>query len=92
MKSIHHAYPVAANSHPVTESIGRRRVISASNVTMLWKAAVSMRNFFVCSLAVLSLAAAGSDGPWFPWPNIAGLFVLVIIVGIVNRVKRQPIT
>jgi hypothetical protein len=41
-------------------------------------------NFLVVSLAVLGLCAAGSDGPYFPWPNLAGLVIVGVICSIVS--------
>lgn len=48
------------------------------------------KDFAVCALAVLCLAAAGSDGPYFPWPNIAGLAVMAVIVSFIGKKQRHP--
>ncbi|MBN1548143.1 MAG: hypothetical protein JW902_15935, partial [Syntrophaceae bacterium] len=37
-------------------------------------ARVALR-YLTCFLAVFALMAMGSDGPWFPWPNLAGACV-----------------
>lgn len=43
----------------------------------------------VATLAILSLAAAASDGPYFPWPNWIGIMILAIIVICINALERN---
>lgn len=74
------------------ENTGQSTGSSAWRVMTLRTAIASVMRFLICTVAVLSLCAAGSDGPWFPWPNVAGLFVLIIIAIGITRGKRQPIT
>jgi hypothetical protein len=45
----------------------------------------------VSTLAILSLAAAMSDGPYFPWPNWIGTGILAIIAGCINRHPRRMV-
>jgi uncharacterized protein involved in response to NO len=46
--------------------------------------------FASVALACLSILVMGSENIWFPWPNLAGAFVLAVIVCIFNRMKRKP--
>jgi hypothetical protein len=43
----------------------------------------------VAAIAILSLCAAMSDGPYFPLPNWIGMGILAIIAYFVNRPPRQ---
>lgn len=47
--------------------------------------------FFFCFLALLGICAAGSDGPWFPWPNLAGLALFLILILWLARQKVNRI-
>jgi len=48
----------------------------------IWK---TIREFLFCLLAVLCLAAAGSDGDYFPWVNVIGTLILVIMAMVYLR-------
>lgn len=37
------------------------------------------KEILVATLAMLALCAMGSDGDYFPWPNVAGMTILAII-------------
>ncbi len=45
--------------------------------------------FMTCTVTCVSLLVMGSDGPWFPWPNLAGACVLALIVCICNLMERK---
>jgi hypothetical protein len=49
-----------------------------------------VKTFFVCSLALLSLGAVGSDGAYFPWPNLAGLIVFFFIACNSGQSRLHP--
>jgi hypothetical protein len=34
---------------------------------------------FTVFIAIFALLIAGSDGPYFPWPNLAGIGVMTVI-------------
>jgi hypothetical protein len=42
--------------------------------------------FMLAMLLLLSLAAAGSEGPYFPWPNFIGGLMLYIFSRLAWRV------
>ena len=52
----------------------------------LWKL---IKDFLCCLLAVICLAAAGSDGDYFPWVNIVGTLVLVIMAMVHLRHRQR---
>ena len=52
----------------------------------LWKL---IKDFLCCLLAVICLAAAGSDGDYFPWVNIGGTLVLVIMAMVHLRHRQR---
>jgi len=81
-----HAAGIFGRIRTVTK---RRPVISAffASFSRSW---TLTKDFAVCALAVLCLAAAGSDGPYFPWPNIAGLAVMAVIVSFIGKKQRHP--
>jgi hypothetical protein len=41
---------------------------------------------FVCFVGVL---LAGSDGPWFPWPNLAGTLIFAGAVYGASKLRRN---
>jgi hypothetical protein len=43
----------------------------------IWKRIIE---FLICLLAMTCLLFAGSDSPYFPWPNFAAAVVFAIIV------------
>jgi hypothetical protein len=51
----------------------------------LWK---KIREYLLCTIAVLCLCAAGSDGVWFPWPNVIGTLILVMMA-VIYHMKSQ---
>lgn len=57
----------------------------------LWKL---IRGYIYCILAILCLCMAGSDGDYFPWVNIVGTLVLVIMamVHLRRHAKRDIMT
>lgn len=52
----------------------------------LWKL---IRGYIYCILAILCLCAAGSDGDYFPWVNIIGTLILVIMAMVHLRNKQR---
>jgi hypothetical protein len=38
---------------------------------------------------VIGLALAGSDGPWFPWPNMVGVLIFYYFWFAANRMDRM---
>lgn len=42
-----------------------------------------LKLYFGTFLAVMGLMMAGSDGPYFPWPNLVGLLTMIIIAFLV---------
>lgn len=83
-QSVLHAVPSSGRIRTVMKRRSAIFALSAS-FSMLW---TLTKDFAVCALAVLCLAAAGSDGPYFPWPNITGLAVMAVIVSFIG--KKQP--
>ena len=51
------------------------------------KAAVSRWVMALCFTTGFVLA--GSDGPWFPWPNFIGLLIWIYLVWAANQITRQ---
>jgi hypothetical protein len=43
----------------------------------------------VCFFAILGLMMAGSDGEWFPIPNIIGLCILGVIASCIAVVEER---
>lgn len=41
------------------------------------------------ALFLLGLGLAGSDGPWWPWPNLAGLLLFSLIRIAATPVRRK---
>jgi len=89
MKSNQNALTAAPSSGRIRTVTKHRKAISALSAffSPLW---TLTKDFAVCALAVLCLAAAGSDGPYFPWPNIAGLAVMAIIVSFIGKSQPHP--
>jgi hypothetical protein len=56
--------------------------IRSSAKSRIW---TRLSNFLACTLAILCLAAVGSDGIYFPWPNIAGLAGLFLFAVMANK-------
>jgi hypothetical protein len=74
----HDANHAAGRSIPATGVMPFRRKSSAVPAAReYW---MKLKDFFIFSLAILSLGAAGSDGPFFPWVNISGALVFAAIV------------
>lgn len=48
-----------------------------------------MVNVIMASCFTLGLSLAGSDGEWFPWPNIVGLGMLGIAAIMANVEERR---
>jgi hypothetical protein len=43
----------------------------------------------MAALFMGSLLLAGSDSPWFPWANFAGIGLLIVFAVIANRVMKN---
>ena len=52
----------------------------------LWKL---IRGYIYCILAILCLCAAGSDGDYFPWVNVVGTLILVIMAWVHLRHRQR---
>lgn len=50
---------------------------------------LSLSKGLIGMIAILAVMAAGSDGPGFPWLNIAGLVVICIIVAGVSWAEER---
>ena len=48
-----------------------------------------MKNMLLALLFVGGLALAGSDGPFFPLPNLAGLVCWILLAVAAPRLKGQ---
>lgn len=88
MKTSKNANYAAMYLHPVRGATPSRMGSS------VWAAVkicgTKLRYFLICALAILSLGATGSDGPYFPLPNLAGLALFAVIVFCVIR-KSPPV-
>ena len=51
---------------------------------------MTARGFLVTMLLVAGLLLAGSDGDWFPWPNLAGMALLGCFVLVTNLWDERP--
>jgi hypothetical protein len=47
----------------------------------IWK---KVKTFIVATMAIMGLVIAGSDGPYFPEANLAGLLLVCLIVAIAS--------
>ena len=47
--------------------------------------------FLMAFLFVAGISLAGSDGVWFPWPNLAGVALVILEFGFWNAdLKGKP--
>jgi hypothetical protein len=47
------------------------------------------KKFSMAALFMVSLLLGGSDGPWFPWANFAGIGLLIVFAVIANRLMKN---
>jgi len=83
MKTQRNALNAAMYLHPAKDAM-IFRIIHYARSAAKSKTWIRLKDFFFCALAMLSLGAAGSDGPWFPWPNFAGVGILMIMAVVVT--------
>lgn len=93
MKAIQNVSTAAGSSGRIWTVTKRRSaffVIYAS-CSRIW---TLTKNFVIFALAMMCLAAAGSDGPYFPWPNIIGtvVFGIMAMIHLINRHKSDIMT
>lgn len=48
-----------------------------------------MKNFAIATLMFAGLIMAGSEGPYFPLPNLAGGIIIIIAFVAMNRKERN---
>ena len=46
-----------------------------------------MKTFLTGILFTTGLILAGSDGPWFPWVNLAGVGIFALTVPLAQRIR-----
>ncbi len=80
----------AGTSSRAVRGVMRCRVVSFARRAAMRILSPQIKQFLACSLVVISLGAAGSEGPWFPYPNIIGTIVFAVIVFSIGRVRRGP--
>ena len=57
----------------------------------IWKL---VKEFLVCLLAMTCLLFAGSDSPYFPWPNVIAtvVFAIIVMASLRNNARRDILT
>ena len=49
---------------------------------------IRRRSLAEAVLLLVALALAGSDGPWIPWPNLAGVGCFLLFAALAARPER----
>ncbi|MGA2332285.1 MAG: hypothetical protein ABSG75_11050 [Syntrophales bacterium] len=54
----------------------------------------SIREFLICVTAMACLLFAGSDSPYFPWPNVIAtlVFAIIVMAYLRNSARRDILT
>ncbi|HKI50495.1 MAG TPA: hypothetical protein VJ995_00335 [Geothermobacteraceae bacterium] len=50
-----------------------------------------MMRWILAALFVCGLAMAGSEGPLFPWPNLAGLILILLFAALVRHLPLEEL-
>lgn len=48
-----------------------------------------LKIYFTAWIAILALLVAGSENPYFPWPNVGGVMVLAVIAAITAHEEEK---